>query len=111
MGTHPIFESDFDCLTESDKFGKNIMEIEPLVNDQKRKILAGQPNGDNVVKRAKLDLNSGDLVKPVALIETGDQENEIATSPATEPEVELVKVETDEPEITLDEIRRLKEIL
>ena len=93
------------------------MEIEPLVNDQKRKILAGQPNGDNVVKRAKLDLNSGDLVKPVALIETGDQENEIATSPATEPEekmepeLELVKVETDEPEITLDEIRRLKEIL
>merc|ERR1712227_866655 len=24
MGTHPIFESDFDCLTEMEKFGKSI---------------------------------------------------------------------------------------
>merc|ERR1711868_218485 len=23
MGTHPIFESDFDCLTETDKFAMN----------------------------------------------------------------------------------------
>jgi len=22
MGTHPIFESDFDCLTENDPFGR-----------------------------------------------------------------------------------------
>ena len=95
------------------------MEIEPLVNDQKRKILAGQPNGDNVVKRAKLDLNTVDLCKFEPVAEKGQEENGIATSPVKEqqpdekmePEPELVKVETDEPEITLDEIRRLKEIL
>lgn len=73
------------------------MEVESaLVNDQKRKILA--TNGENVIKKAKLELNGHDEpVKPVV------------KSPIQEPEV--VKVETDEPEVTLDEIRRLKEIL
>ena len=85
------------------------MEVEPLVNDQKRKILTGQLNGDNVVKRAKLELN-GDLIKP----KIEEQENEQAAEKleqAAAQEPELVKVETDEPEITMDEIRRLKEIL
>merc|ERR1712131_132343 len=27
MGTHPIFESDFDCLTEKMNFGKSLMKI------------------------------------------------------------------------------------
>jgi len=30
MGTHPIFESDFDCLTESEKFsGDRIYYLQP----------------------------------------------------------------------------------
>jgi len=27
MGTHPIFESDFDCLTENSKHGEIIREF------------------------------------------------------------------------------------
>jgi len=27
MGTHPIFESDFDCLTENEKLRKNVCNV------------------------------------------------------------------------------------
>ena len=63
------------------------MEVE-MVNEQKRKIL--QENGENVMKRAKLELDG--------------------SKPSIE-EPEVVKVETDEPKVTMEEIRRLKEIL
>jgi len=26
MGTHPIFESDFDCLTEDNQIGENVQK-------------------------------------------------------------------------------------
>jgi len=30
MGTHPIFESDFDCLTEMIRFGRRHFRLLPL---------------------------------------------------------------------------------
>merc|ERR1712168_213168 len=38
MGTHPIFESDFDCLTDSDLFGNLLTwrtQHQPLVKEGK----------------------------------------------------------------------------
>merc|ERR1711868_98884 len=34
MGTHPIFESDFDCLTDVIEIGKNRMTFQYITNEQ-----------------------------------------------------------------------------
>merc|ERR1711917_37485 len=31
MGTHPIFESDFDCLTECRKESRKLLVLEPML--------------------------------------------------------------------------------
>merc|ERR1711990_474160 len=37
MGTHPIFESDFDCLTEFSMSDEENYEVEDIVNHRHRK--------------------------------------------------------------------------
>merc|ERR1711917_189442 len=33
MGTHPIFESDFDCLTECRKASRKLLVLEPTLTE------------------------------------------------------------------------------
>merc|ERR1711953_40490 len=60
MGTHPIFESDFDCLTEMEKpiRGHPIVEVEPIDNSDPFSIVplvAEKVEAESVLKSKNFD--------------------------------------------------------
>merc|ERR1712235_235095 len=62
MGTHPIFESDFDCLTVFDRFEKKMVETQESVppkansaslNRQKKLLALNAENQKSYEKKVK----------------------------------------------------------
>merc|ERR1712037_458803 len=54
MGTHPIFESDFDCLTEND--------ARKMTKTRKRRISASKKTKSRKIKRSKKTINENDEI-------------------------------------------------
>jgi len=58
MGTHPIFESDFDCLTDSelDKYKKEKKENENMIKEVLTIVLLGFADAQKSVKLKNVDV-------------------------------------------------------
>merc|ERR1711962_1846831 len=113
MGTHPIFESDFDCLTD--------MQVDLNLTRNGTTLNGGTPNGterstghvtngneSNGVPKRKLTEENEDM--PEKKLKLEDMKKMEMTMKMDE-DVKMETEEVKEEKITIEEIRRLKEIL
>merc|ERR1712137_1531871 len=107
MGTHPIFESDFDCLTENKKMSRlicgsfNKIHVVSRTMVLSSRVLSAAPQLDDAPRVASDKvLGSVDEIANLTLQEVADLNTELKkrlniseAAPEAEPEVEEVKVQ------------------
>merc|ERR1712130_85154 len=76
MGTHPIFESDFDCLTDMNNLRKKAHFAVNKMRPKNKPFYEPRAEGRNVVNDATL--GSGNLRMAVMLAEAEDENEWIA---------------------------------
>merc|ERR1712131_481784 len=59
MGTHPIFESDFDCLTEMNSYEREIQNLLPVLNNLERNLLGRSFNEQTASDRPSYSQHAG----------------------------------------------------
>merc|ERR1712227_460658 len=111
MGTHPIFESDFDCLTEKMFASKTVAELKAECKSRglpvtgKKQELIDRLTANESEKSLEDDL----LEEPDVSLGEESQETEQATEqPATEEPVAEATEKTEQPEEKVDEAAELE---
>merc|ERR1712130_966094 len=109
MGTHPIFESDFDCLTE--QVGSNMSEEFDFTKKKKKSKkmpieIEGEDNREALDEQANEDLFGQEAVDPAKLDDdldlTKKKKNVDFTEAADEVEVDETKPESERPWLDRD---------